>query len=136
MLVQFEPLPIFMSEQIAISCSSLVELMKGENVVVIDVRGIDYTDGPHIKGSINIPSSDINLFKAKDIINVCVAQNVHNLVYCCLLGKARSVKAAFITQMAYSEMEEKPDLNIYYLEGGMESFVGQADQSLLSNDFT
>jgi len=93
-----------------------------EKVLVIDVRDSDYNDGGHIKGSRNIPSFLFNASTVKDILDLSLEDKYETILFYCAYGQQRSVKCANTMNSYINRLDNKPLIQISFLEGGFMSF--------------
>lgn len=91
-------------------------------MMIVDCRDADYNDGGHIKTAINIPSSKLVGNNIEKLVNDCAKDGVSNLIFYCQYGQQRSVKAANAANRYINELENKPLLQISYLQGGFQEF--------------
>lgn len=91
-----------------ISYKDLLDFMKNNDAILIDVRSSQEYDEGHLNNSINIP-----LYNLKNEIEENV-KNKSNLIilYCSSGGRSKKAK---------TELEELGYLNVYNLEGGLDN---------------
>ena len=97
----------------------------GTNVkmAIVDCRDNDYNNGGHIKEAINFPEYKFKGDNVAKFVDECVKDGVSWIIFYCQFGQQRSVKAANAANRYINTLENKPLLQISYLEGGFDAFT-------------
>uniref|UniRef100_A0A7S2LJX1 Rhodanese domain-containing protein n=1 Tax=Zooxanthella nutricula TaxID=1333877 RepID=A0A7S2LJX1_9DINO len=112
-----------------------------EHILTVDVRGRDWVGG-HIPLSINLHTSEV-LRHPESLINQCLRNKIHHLVFTCMYSVLRARKSALAVEQAQMEAQKSGlqtyRIRISLLAGGMHAwvnhFVRVSPQKALVQDF-
>ena len=100
----------------------LAILKKAGKMMLLDVRDIDYGEGGVIRGSVNVPSCEFDVDKARRVVRESEKMKVEDIVCYCSYGRARSVQCAGLVRDAVDAQFPAWRVAVGYLAGGFVRF--------------
>ena len=106
-----------------ITSKNLINLIKcNSKIKIIDVRDQDYNEFGHIIGSVNFPTIYFSKPFCEELIKECEKESIDTILTYCKFGIQRSVNVANTLNKYINSLNDKPLIQISYLENGFSSF--------------